>query len=82
MLLHAHPWPIKEYCHNQCVCVCVCRSRSVGVYCVTGGWFSSAIGPGCWEFDVLYQKKTTSKEVQEEVIYLFQPLFTMYIEPL
>lgn len=51
----------------QCVCLCVYRGRSGGVYCVGGGWRTSAVGPGYREFDVLHQKEATCKEVQEQV---------------
>lgn len=54
------------------LCVCVFRNRSVGVNCVTGGWFTSAAGPGYWQCDVLYQKKTTCKEVRNEIISFCQ----------
>lgn len=79
MLLHAHAWPITEYYHNQCVFVCVflCRNKSLGVNRVTGNWFPSAARPGHWGFDVLYEKKTTSKEVQEAVFSFVQPCTAM-----
>lgn len=44
---------------SMCVFVFMCRGRSDGVYCVIGGWLTSAVGPGYWEFDVLHQKTTT-----------------------
>lgn len=82
MLLRAHAWPITEHYHNQCVFVCVflCRNWSLGVNRVTGSWFPSAIRPCLRGFDVLYEKKTASKEVQGAVFSFFQPLCSMYIK--
>lgn len=46
--------------------LCVYRVKSGGVYCVTGGWFTSAVGPGYWEFDVLHEEKATYKKVKKK----------------
>lgn len=46
------------------MCVCVCRNSFSGVHHVTGCRFTSLPDPGCWEFDVLYQKDTACEAVR------------------
>lgn len=79
-MIHTHPLPRKEYCHNQSAFLCLCRDKLGGIYCVTGGWHTAVAGPGYWEFNVLHQKKTTCEEVQRGFLSLLDH-WCMYIKP-
>lgn len=65
------------------VCVCVYRDGLNGGHGVPGCHFTSLVGPGCWKFDMLYQKDATCEKVRK--VATSESLFTStgvkYAEP-